>query len=463
MPKRITEKSFYKYLKCPSWIAHEAKEEALVEDALRAKLQDDGLLHEEQLKLLSGRRIVEVVTEDTDEAVQKTLEYMHRGEQTIFRPVLTHGHWVARPDILERVEGKSDLGSYYYVACDIKRSRRLKDEYCFQGCFYAELLGRVQGTKPVQGYVMHTNGEVESYLLEEYSTKFHLTLDAIERILEGQDEPHFLTSDCKQSPWYQHCVSSTHACDDLSRLNRVWRSEVRALQEAGIHTVTDFAKTTKDFLDRHVHGITGDRLAFLQEQAKALIERRIITLGKVDLPSSELTLVMDVESDPLRDVHYLIGMLEVRGDVTAYRAFVARKPEDEREMWNEFCSYLQGIGRSVPILHYGWFEVEVVRSLKDEYGMPEDVWQSLPSRMVDVLTRMRERVIFPLSFYSLKDVAKHLDFRWRTSDASGLDSISWYEDWLRTGNEKDLQKIIDYNEDDVRATWHVAHWAKTQT
>ncbi len=83
--------------------------------------------------------------------------------------------------------------------------------------------------------------------------------------------------------------------------------------------------------------------------------------------------------------------------------------------------------------------------------------------MSDVLTKLREHVIFPLSFYSLKDVAKYLDFHWRTTEASGMDSIGWYEAWLERGDASALQQTIDYNEDDVRATWHVLDWAHKNT
>jgi uncharacterized protein len=463
MPKVITERSFYKYLKCPSWIAHEVKEEQLVEDSLRVKLQDDGLIRERQLALLANRPIVEVVTEDQDEAMIKTVDLMAEGVQTIYRPVLAHHHWIARPDILERVEGKSTLGDYYYVACDIKRSRRLKDEYCFQGSFYALLLAEVQGTTPIQGYVMHPDGVVEGYLLETYTTKFHLTMDAIERILNGEEEPHFLTSDCKQSPWFHVCKHGSAACDDLSRLNRVWRSEVKAIDESGIHTVTDFAKTTKEYLAAHVSGIPTDRLAFLQEQAKALIDDRIITLGAVDFDPGADALIIDVESDPLRnDFHYLIGVLEVHGVVQSFHSFLAKKPDEEAAMWQEFCAYLAS-KPAMPIYHYGYFEVDVIKTLAERHGVFHDMTPAMiMPRMVDVLTKLRDRVIFPLSFYSLKDVAKYLGFHWRTSEASGMDSISWYEDWLQHGKQEDLERIVQYNEDDVRATWHIVEWARSQ-
>lgn len=459
MPRIITERSFYKYLKCPSWIAHEAREERLVEDTLRVKLQQDGLLRESQLALLANRPMVEVVSDDLDDAAMKTLAFMEQGAQTIYRPVLQHGHWIARPDILERVEGRSNLGEYYYVACDIKRSRRLKEEYCFQGCFYAELLRIAQGMKPVQGYVMHPNGEVESYLLEEYATRYQLTLDSIERILDGEDEPHFLTSDCKQSPWFGACRAHSDTCDDLSRINRIWRSEVTALLDAQLATVTAFARATQEYLSAHVHGITADRLAFLHEQAKALVEGRVIVLGKVTLPPLSRALVIDVESDPLRDLHYLIGVLET--ETGNYKRFLAKSASEEAAMWGAFCDYLAEFGNDLPTLfHYGWYEVDVFRVLGERYGIATALKDLLAQRMADILTPMRERIIFPLSFYSLKDVAKHLGFRWRTSEASGMDSVGWYEAWLATGNADDLARTVEYNEDDVRATWHVIDWVR---
>lgn len=463
MPRVITERSFYKYLKCPSWIAHEAKEEHLVEDVLRVKLQQDGLLREKHLALLASRPMVEVVSDDLDDAAMKTLAFMEEGAQTIYRPVLQHGHWIARPDVLERVEGKSNFGDYYYVACDIKRSRRLKDEYCFQGCFYAEVLRTVQGRKPVQGYVMHGgDGAVEGYLLEEYATRYQLTLDAIERILDGEDAPHFLTSDCKQSPWFGACKTHANSCDDLSRLNRIWRSEVAALMTANITSVTALAQATKESLSTQVHGVTADRLAFLQEQAKALVDDRVIVLGQVPLPPLDHAIVIDIESDPLRELHYLIGVFDPATDT--FTEFLAKEPGQERQMWESFCAYLtKRIGQlgAFPIFHYGWYEVDVFRTLRERYGMDDALVEAMPKQMVDILTPMRDHVIFPLSFYSLKDVAKYLGFHWRTSDASGMDSVGWYETWLAKGNPDDLAQIVDYNEDDVRATWHVIDWLRT--
>ncbi|MFA6522728.1 MAG: TM0106 family RecB-like putative nuclease [Patescibacteria group bacterium] len=463
MSKRsIDEKSFYKYLRCPSWLEREWAEGSKGRQSILELLQDEGLLGSKELELLKGKDVAHVDLEDVDEASLRTLELMKQGAQTIYKGVLVHGHWVGHPDVLERVEGKSQLGNWYYIALDIKRSHRLKDEYMLQGAFYGELLQKLQGVKPRRGYVMHTDGTVEHYELEAMYSQFRLTLDEIEAIFDGKHPEHFLTAGCKQSPYYLLCSEETHSCDDLSRLNRIWRSEVSMMREAGIHTVTDLANAKLDAL-KNVHGVTMDRLYTLQQQAIALTDKKIITLGEVDLPDEPgVALVLDIESDPLRDVDYLFGVLVVKGDEKTYHSFLARTPEEGPRAWQEFVTFLQDY-QGANIYHYGWYEVDVCSRLANLHGAPDSVRLQLSEHMIDILNRLREKVIFPLPFYSLKDIATHLGFRWRTSGASGLDSVLWFHEWLEDHDEGVLQTIVDYNEDDVQATWFLREWAKKNT
>ncbi|MFH1632072.1 MAG: TM0106 family RecB-like putative nuclease [bacterium] len=458
MLQTITEHSFYKYIKCPSWVARDAQDEDRIQDALLEKLQNEGLIREKELELLGKREFVEVDMDDVDEAAQRTLEFMKEGAQTIYKGVLVYGNWVGRPDVLEKVEGKSKLGDWYYVACDIKRSRHLKDEYKFQGSFYAEILHKIQGTKPVKGYVMHPDGTIESYMLEEFYTEFMLTLDSIERILDGEEESHFLTSGCKQSPYFSECKLETRECDDLSIINRIWRSEVSALMDAGIGSVSGLADASPEKLGK-VSGVTMDRLYFLQQQAISLADNQVVTLGKIDLPEEDgVALVVDIESDPLRDLDYLFGVLVVGNGEDAYHSFLARDESQARDAWEQFVMFLEQY-EGANIYHYGWYENEVFRKLCERFGASDKVKRMFEENMVDLIVRMREKVIFPTPFYSLKDVAKFLGFAWRSEEASGLDSILWYQDWLDRGNAEKLQEIVDYNEDDVRATWYVRCWA----
>ncbi|MEK7665804.1 MAG: TM0106 family RecB-like putative nuclease [Patescibacteria group bacterium] len=459
MPKHITEKTFYHYLKCPSWVYFDAHEAERAHDALLSQLIDDGLLLEVQREILKDKSFVEVEHEDQEEAYARTLQLMKAGEQTILRGVLIHGHWIGHPDILERVEGKSKLGAYYYIACDIKRDRQIKDVYKFQGCFYAEILEYAQGTKPTRGYVMNPDGAILGYEIEAFETEFHLTLEEIERIMAGQRPPHFLTTGCRQSPWFETCKNESVVCDDLSLINRIWRSEVEELKLAGINSIRALAASDPDLLTAKVEGLSRDRLHHLRMQAVSLAEHRTIVMRSVDFPPAQEELYFDIESDPLRDLDFLFGVLHVLGKEETFYSFVADKPSKEEEAWWAFCKFLEGHPTAI-IYHFGWYEIEVVRRLAIKYGNVAQIDRVVSEQMNDLLSLIRDDIIFPLHFYSLKDIAKLLGFSWREAEVSGVNAVQWYEEYLAKHKKEILQKIIDYNEDDCRATRVVKEWCE---
>ncbi len=457
----ITEKTFFQYVKCPNWVyfgvhAFESK----IHEPLMERLMDDGLIPEKERELISDREDVEEVTaEDPDEAFLQTLTLMREGRKTIYHPVLLDKHFVAHPDLLERVEGTSVFGNYYYVAVDIKRSRYLRDEFQFQGCFYGELLQRIQHVKPVQGYVIQPDGEVMSYLLEAFAGAYELTLGEIEKIIAGKKPPHFVTSGCKQSPWFSECVQDAQACDAISLLNRVWRQEVWELEHAGVKTISALAGCTVHELERLVPKVSIARLEIMRDQAVAMKEQRHIIRQSVDLPNARTELFFDIESDPLRDFDYLFGVLSVEQGKEAYHSFFAASADKEQELWLEFVAFIE---RHIdcPIYHYGWFEREVVRRFMTRYGISALAKEALEKNMIDILEVLRPAVVFPLPFYSLKDIAAYLGFHWRADDASGANSVLWFEEWLKKKQQKLLQKILEYNEDDVRATHLLQAWLK---
>lgn len=472
MPRLLTERTFFRYLKCPNWVWFDAHGgTARAHEPLMEALQDEGLMEEKQRALMAAKRdVAEVRADDEEQAFAQTLAFMREGRQTIYRGVLIDGHWVGHPDLLEKVQGRSLLGDWYYVAADMKRGRAVRDEYKFQGCFYAELLQRLQGVRPYQGYVMTPDGKVLSYLIEKFEKDYALTLDGIERILAGVRPPHFLTSGCKQSPWFKECRSLSDTCEDISLLNRVWREEVARLSAAGIKTVAQLAKLSVRDLQHRIPLADPGRLELLRDQALALTEKRTIIRGRAVLPVSPVELFFDIESDPLRDIDYLFGVLVVekglRPDGTvgpagkaAYHRFFAADSAQEETMWRAFLAFLEQYPEA-PIYHYGAFEVEVTRRFEHRFGSTPVARTALARNMIDLLSKLRDTVLFPLSFYSLKDIATHLGFHWRAADASGANSVLWFEQWLRVKDEAYLEKIFAYNEDDVRATHLVQAWLK---
>jgi uncharacterized protein len=59
---------------------------------------------------------------------------------------------------------------------------------------------------------------------------------------------------------------------------------------------------------------------------------------------------------------------------------------------------------------------------------------------------------WPTANLSIKTLARCLGFDWRDSDASGAASIAWFDDYTRTRDSSIRRRILDYNEDDVRAS-----------
>ena len=64
----------------------------------------------------------------------------------------------------------------------------------------------------------------------------------------------------------------------------------------------------------------------------------------------------------------------------------------------------------------------------------------------------RSKTEWPTNDFSIKTLAKYLGFKWRDTHPSGAASIQWFDEWVRTGSADTRQRILDYNEDDCRAT-----------
>ena len=457
----VTGNHFYRYVSCPSWVYRDAYVDAKELHPLLHALHEQGLLPEVKRALLEGRDHEEVDVEDHDEAFVRTLALMKSGVQTILHGALVHGRYVARPDVLERVEGRSRFGDYYYVACDIKSLRKLRRDVMFSGAFSADVLHLIQGVKPNQGYMMTPDGLVLSFVLADVEEEYHLTLHRIERILAGEEPSEFLTSRCKATPWFSDCKGSVEGCDDLSRINRIWREEATRIKEAGYETVDAFAREKPNRLPDRIPNIDAVRLRLLHAQANVLVAGRHRVLGPVTFPKAPVELFFDVEADPLRDLEYLFGVLAVRDREETFHPFLAKTPREQKDAWEQFVNFVAS-ERGMPIYHWGWYEVDVVRRLGAKYDTAPDVIEEIIERMIDLLALLRPNVLFPLSFYSLKDVAGYTGFSWRAPDASGANSVLWYEDWLAFEDEAKLRKILEYNEDDVRATAHVKAWVERE-
>lgn len=456
--RRITGETFFKYATCPSWVYWDLygnpADRKEISD-FQKKIMQEGLLHEKEV--IKEKEFAEVQIGDLDEAFGKTLELMKKGKN-IYHGVLIDGAWTGIPDFLEAVQGKSDLGDHFYVPYDIKSSKKLEDAHKFQLTFYALLLEKIQGVRPERGHIINADQEVLSFEIEEFMEKFELTLEEIERILKGEKPAPFLTGSCKQSPWFESCKTEARACDDVSLIYKITKKEWKKLKDAGIATVADLVKSDMRELKKKTTGISLGRLQTIKIQAESLQAEKPVILDKPKIAPAEKEIYFDIEGDPLRHLEYLFGLLVISDGKEKYVPILAERPEDEEAAWQEFMKFIEDDADEAPIYHYGSYERQVIARLGGRYGLSDLARRRLDENMVDLMKICGKAVVFPVLFYSLKDIARYLGFSWRNKKASGMQSIIWYDKWLNEQDKKALNDVVEYNEDDVKATKHLKDW-----
>ena len=110
------------------------------------------------------------------------------------------------------------------------------------------------------------------------------------------------------------------------------------------------------------------------------------------------------------------------------------------------------------IYHYAFYERMVFDRLALRHGAPSSLIAKFHEHAIDLHQKTIDSVVLPLYFYTLKDVAKHLGYAWADAEAGGAESVTWYDTWLRTGDRTSLERVVRYNEDDVRATMTLRDW-----
>lgn len=465
--QQLTAEHFYKFFQCPHWIWYDiyadAKKKkhipAVLELLYRGKLTDAS---ESIRKFKQFEQIKPELFRDLEEAFLATLELMKQGKN-IYHGVLMHESWAGMPDLLEARPGKSDFGDWHYVVYDIQNSLDLGDQYKFQLVFYSLILERLQGVRPKEAYVMDSNGNTRSFLVDDFVNQFHITREQIEKVLSGEKPAPFLKSGCKRTPWYSLCIDGAKECDDVSLIFKISQADQRRLYDIGIRTVHDMANADVDDLQAKLEDWPFDKLVRFNNQAKVLISQEPLMLKKSNFPKVRYGVYFDIESDPTKDIHYLLGFLvkDTDSNSTEYKYFFAANKEEEQLIWKKFLDFLVELEDFV-IYHYAYLERQVFDIFALKYGAPLSLISKFKENTIDLHIQTVESVVLPLYFYSLKDVAGYIGYKWNDPQAGGAESVVWYNEWLENKSGDTLKRILKYNEDDVRATLAIKEWLEEQ-
>ncbi len=469
-PDYLTATDIYRFLQCPHWPYYERfatdEEKRLktpVTESQRLR-QENGYAHEREVvtKLFKEQPILEVPdVKDADRNFEATLEQMRNGAPLIYQGTLTNGDWTGLPDLLERHEGESKFGPWFYVPVDVKSSHALEKYQKLQLIFYATLLERIQGRFPAEPAIINSDSERISFQADAHIAEFEQVVTELERIRAGEKPDPVLRKSCYDTgPWGVMCERYAKSLNDIALLYNVDIHKLRSLRQLGVRSIDDAAEIDPSSLDGLAKGLRVHSLEVIKRQAQSLKTSAVIIRKPVLLPNSGLEIHFDIESDPPNDVDYLYGILMRLPEGDSYQAFVAEHLEDEEKMWRAFLAWIETLPAEYHVYHYAAYEPMRLGVLKKRYGGSQAL-DVFATRLIDLKETVTHAVVYPLYFYGLKYILPFLGFSWSGDIKSGGQSIDVFERYLETKDRAVLDSIIQYNEDDVRATAYLKDWMVT--
>ena len=472
----------YDLVSCPHRVTMDLFADPAQRDAPNPFIQllwEKGSLFEKQV--IEGLEVpfTDLSLKAGDEKEWLTLEAIQRGDSLIYGGRLQAAGLLGDPDLL-RKEGDG------YVAGDIKSGSgeegpedhsRPKKHYAVQLALYTDILERKGLSAGRRAFVWDIKSEEVIYDFEELQGKqnpralwqdYQACLAEAKLIVEQANKTlAAYSSVCKLCYWYTACTSRLVDANDLTLIPQLGRTRRDTLMNR-FPTVRSLAESDPaDFVVGKKTAFPGIGPATLE---KFHVRAQLITAGDqarpylrepVTLPRAELELFFDIEVDPMRDVCYLHGFIERRhrnNETERFVPFFADEPtaEAERRAFEAAWRYLRERQSGV-MYYYSKYERTIYRKLREKYPdvCTEDELASLfdPGRAVDlyydVVLKATE---WPTRDFSIKTLASYLGFAWRDPHPSGAASIEWFHRWIETGDATIHQRILDYNEDDCRAT-----------
>ncbi len=482
---RITGSSIYDYCVSPFMVhcqkfGPEDKKDTLTQ--YQKLLFDQGISHEAQAIEAIYPDAEELEYETLEEGFRLLLEGMSQGVRVLcglpafYLPQGLVGVF----DVIQRKDTHpSAFGDYHYVVTEIKLARRIEDRHLNQAAFYNYLLGKIQGYAPPTCYVLNRDYQETKVAYDQ--AEILALVEDIREILNGKEVSP--THRACSWPWETYNNEEAIRRRDVSLISGVGQSLKGKLSDMGVRTVDDLAELPEEDLEM-IKGVGAKTARRFSSSARALVSGECIRLGECQFPENRIEIFLDLEgtgeqaaAEGLIAIDYLIGALIRRDGQVEYTPFVAHQPHEEGEMFRRFVDWLLEQGnvleqcdvleqgdvlerRNVIIYHWHSYERTHLRRLAERYALPKDRLEAILGSMRDLYKDAVSSFAFPTYSTGLKDIARHIGYEWTHPDVDAMESIALYLQYAEdpAGNKENIQKIMDYNEDDCRATMLVKDW-----
>ena len=291
---------------------------------------------------------------------------------------------------------------------------------------------------------------------------------------------------CSHCEWWETCRASMPPNDISLRIekSRLDVREITVLRSLGIHTVNDLARTDlNELLPRYLPEVThrpgaAERLELATRRAILInnnVELERFDQTRFDLGEPAVEIDFDIETSAA-DRIYLWGfwVREVAaGAAPYYKAFARFEDLDsagEIRLAGEAMSWLAEVLESNPstlVYHYSDYECVHIRKMAEVSGDAaiQRVADAIGERFVDLFVIVKKH-FFGAHGLGLKVVAQaDAGFAWRDDDPGGLNSQRWFAEAVHDEDEQirleSADRVLAYNEDDVRATAALREWLRS--
>ncbi|WP_278261182.1 TM0106 family RecB-like putative nuclease [Nocardia sp. AG03] len=282
--------------------------------------------------------------------------------------------------------------------------------------------------------------------------------------------------ECRQCPWWVRGPEGSASCEgqlalmrDVSLVAPGSRAEV--LRGHGVQTIDELAAWEGDDPEDWQHGPFTEAVVTARAWiAGAPLVRRF---ERVSVRRADVEVDVDLESYQ-EDGAYLWGTL-LDGVYRPFLTWVPLPTTDEGRSFGEFWTWLMSVRAEAHAAGKTFAAYCYSRTAEDKWlyesarrfaGMPgvpthEQVRAFVDSvEWVDMFQAVTEQFICP-NGKGLKKIAPVAGFHWRDAEASGEASMGWYRRAVGYDAPSDLSqrtRLLEYNEDDVRATQVLRDW-----
>jgi predicted RecB family nuclease len=482
-PTAITGSMLYDLVNCPHRVTMDLFGNPSERDAVSPFLRllwERGAAREKEVISKLEESFVDLSDYHGQDKEQLTLAAMADGKSLIYAGRITSDDLVGEPDLLRKE-------SNGYIAGDIKSGAaeegatdehdgKPKKHYAVQLALYTDVLERIGRSAGRRAFVWDIHGEEVFYEFMEPKGKksprclwddYQDFLSEARQIVSGSLKtlPAY-GGVCKNCIWYSHCMNQLEEMNDLTLIAELGRAK-RDVMITKIPTIQSLASSQlSEFIDgkkTKFSRIGPATLMKFQERAKLIssADGKPYLTAAIILPNTERGLFFDIEVDPWRDFVYLHGFVERTNRNNETERFVYFLAEDLSAAQEEraFSDALNYILKSQPcaIYYYSKYERTWYRNLAKRYpsvcsqDQIENVFD--PSTAIDMLFDVVKKATeWPTRDMSIKTLAQYLGFSWKDAHPSGAASIEWFYRWSESRDPEIRRRILEYNEDDCRAT-----------